>query len=480
MNIYIPIEVKIRELESKVLLALAAAEKGFNVVIGSKDEVLQPVVEGKVEPGIVHMKSVTPSDAMLEMLQKLKKNGSIVTALDEEAGIIDEDFTPFGRLRFSNDSLNLADAMFCWGQFDRNALQAMFPKNAGKFIATGSPRVDLWKPEFNEFHLSKESGLTEKYGTFVLLSSNFGTILNENRIPNMIARMREAGYFDRDPQRENHEFQNAAFQTQLIWEFVKLFRHLSSEFPDINFVIRPHPVESIESWKMLIGEYPNIHVLRQGSITPWVLNSVCVLHNGCTTGLEAAFFGKEVIAFRPIPSPIERVVPNNVSFQAFNVEDVVARLREVLNNTTNAAGTDPEIKSLLKSRFENYGTGYGFDGIVDNWTTLSMTFNSGSSSTDNKTGSDPTITASGPTGPTQLRRVLSKIKNSLFSTDVPEYEVPKQLLNTSHKFETLTDSEVEMMVNSFTKATNRFKGVEMQRIGEKSFRFYSNDKTDQS
>jgi len=372
MNIYIPIEVKIRELESKILLAMAAAEKGFEVLVGSKDEVLQPVVNGRLEPGIVHMKSVTPSDSMLYMLERLRNYGHIVTALDEEGGIIDEDFTPFGRLRFSDESLNLIKSMFCWGEFDWNSLQLMFQDNSDKFIATGSPRVDLWKPEFNDFHLSKEAGLTESYGKFVLLSSNFGTILNENRIPNMIARMREAGYFDRDPERENHEYQNAAYQTQLIWEFVKLFRHLSKEFPEVNFIIRPHPVESIESWKMLIGEYSNIYVLRQGSITPWVLNSLCVLHNGCTTGLEASFFGKEVIAFRPLPSPIERVMPNNVSFQAYSIDEVVARLQYILENESESSSNDPKIASILKSRFENFGKNYAFDSIVDHWLKLSQ------------------------------------------------------------------------------------------------------------
>lgn len=470
MKVYIPIEVKVRELESKVLLALAAAEKGFEVVIGSKDEVLQPAVDGKVEPGIVHMKSVTPSDSMLNMLSKLRDNGCLVTALDEEGGIIDEDFTTFGRLRFSDESLNLIDSMFCWGQFDQDSLQNMFPGNADKFVATGSPRVDLWKPEFNKFHLSKESGLTEIYREYVLLSSNFGTILNENRIPNMIARMREAGYFDRDPERENHEFQNAAYQTQLIWEFVKLFRTLSQTFPDLNFVIRPHPVESIDSWKMLIGDYPNIHILRQGSITPWVLNSVCVMHNGCTTGLEAAFFGKQVLAYRPIPSPIERVVPNNVSFQAFTTEDVVSRLKYLLEHKDEAAFSDSQVTSILKTRFENYGDGYAFDGIVDHWfqLTQSLDFNPSNPTQDIEDQQNPQMSST-----RTIRKLLSKMKSSFRRSTTPEIESTKELLNTAHKFVSMSDDEVITMVDAFKKATGRFETVKYHRVGDKSFRFHA-------
>ena len=35
MNIYIKVEVKLRELESRLLLAMAAAEKGHEVLLGS-------------------------------------------------------------------------------------------------------------------------------------------------------------------------------------------------------------------------------------------------------------------------------------------------------------------------------------------------------------------------------------------------------------------------------------------------------------
>lgn len=470
MNIYIPIEVKVRELESKVLLALAAAEKGFEVVIGSKDEVLQPAVDGMVSPGIVHMKSVTPSDSMLGMLSKLRENGHVVTALDEEGGIIDEDFTPFGRLRFSDESLNMIDTLFCWGSFDKTSLQTMFPEHAHKMVSTGSPRVDLWKPEFYDFHLSKESGLTDSYGKFVLLSSNFGTILNENRIPNMIARMRDAGYFDRDPERENHEYQNAAYQTQLIWEFVKLFRILSNQFPDINFIIRPHPVESIDSWKMLVGEYPNIHILRDGSITPWVLNSICVIHNGCTTGLEAAFFGKHVIAYRPIPSPIERVVPNNVSFQAFKSEDVSSRLKYLLENTNETAFSESQITEILETRFENYGDGYAFDGIVDQWIKLTQK----NEFSPSKHIQHIDYQSNPQKNPTRFVKALfSKVKSAFIKSETPEIETPKELLNSSHKFVALSDDEVDSMVHAFKIATGRFETVRYHRIGDKSFRFYA-------
>ena len=84
MNIYIPIEVKVRELEGRTLLALAAAERGHRVLIGSKKDTLIPAVQGKLPSGVIHMKSLTPSEQMLDQLQHLKKNGFVVTSQDEE------------------------------------------------------------------------------------------------------------------------------------------------------------------------------------------------------------------------------------------------------------------------------------------------------------------------------------------------------------------------------------------------------------
>ena len=44
MNLYLPVEVKDRELYAKLLLAKYAAENGFNVILGKKNDVNQLVL----------------------------------------------------------------------------------------------------------------------------------------------------------------------------------------------------------------------------------------------------------------------------------------------------------------------------------------------------------------------------------------------------------------------------------------------------
>ena len=72
MNLYLPIEVKVRELESKLLLAFAAVERGHEVLIGSKTDVLVPALQGKLPKGVIHLKSLTPSDTLIEQMRILK------------------------------------------------------------------------------------------------------------------------------------------------------------------------------------------------------------------------------------------------------------------------------------------------------------------------------------------------------------------------------------------------------------------------
>ena len=67
MNIYIKVEVKLRELESRLLLAMAAAEKGHEVLLGSNLLTLD-LVKKILKPGIIFEKSIVPSERRIKQL----------------------------------------------------------------------------------------------------------------------------------------------------------------------------------------------------------------------------------------------------------------------------------------------------------------------------------------------------------------------------------------------------------------------------
>ncbi len=71
--------------------------------------------------------------------------------------------------------------------------------------------------------------------------------------------------------------------------------------PDITFVLRPHPVERNDVWKRLIGNYPNIVVTNDGGVGSWIRQSLALIHNGCTTAMEAVKADVPVLTFLPMP-----------------------------------------------------------------------------------------------------------------------------------------------------------------------------------
>lgn len=50
---------------------------------------------------------------------------------------------------------------------------------------------------------------------------------------------------------------------------------------------------------MFFTDLPNVHVIREGTITQWVHHAFAVLHNGCTTALEAVIAKRPVVAYVP-------------------------------------------------------------------------------------------------------------------------------------------------------------------------------------
>mgnify|MGYP001208588585 FL=1 len=78
-----------------------------------------------------------------------------------------------------------------------------------------------------------------------------------------------------------------------------------------DIVLRPHPVENLEAWKIYLHGIPNVHIIRDGSITPWINNAFAVMHNRCTTALEATISNKPVVTYIPFKNMQFSDAPSN-------------------------------------------------------------------------------------------------------------------------------------------------------------------------
>jgi surface carbohydrate biosynthesis protein len=470
MNIYIPIEIKVRELEGRTLLALAAAERGHTVVLGEKSDTIGMATKGIFPPGVVHMKSITPHESMLNTLRRLKKHNHAITVQDEESGLLDETYDTFARLRFSEKTIPSVDRVCTWGHYDESSLKKMYPGLAQKFTVTGSPRVDFWRKDFAGYYSDASDALTLEGKPYMMIVSNFGGPLNENRFWNIMARLNEAGYFEREEGRERHEFENTAYQTRLIGEFVFMIRELAKTYPDYHILVRPHPVESIEGWEKLIGNVPGVYINRNGTISRWIRHAKVIIHNGCTSALEAAIGDENRIAYRPIPHEIEREIPNRVSINAFSLEELKENVDGFLHDVP-LHKQDPnskEISDLLNNRFAAISGTLAADRIVDVWDDIANERNLTTSVPQEisvlKNEKKPTLTK-------KIKRSLVLARNSITGISKTE-SGDKRLLISSFKFPEFTTTEFESIKQKLEQNLGRFKDVTHKRFGEKSFLLY--------
>ena len=146
MNIYIVIEHKKRELYSKLLLSFESVLKGNQVYLGNVMPLLQ---KGLLKPGIVHLKSITPSNSRISEMKFLKKKGFVITSIDEEVGVIQDD-NKYVNLRYGNTTIDLVDRLFVHGSFDYKKFDNKISKKQKKIINSGNSRFDFWREDFKK------------------------------------------------------------------------------------------------------------------------------------------------------------------------------------------------------------------------------------------------------------------------------------------------------------------------------------------
>ena len=459
MNIYIPIEIKARELEGRTLLALAAAERGHVVVLGGKEDTLGLAQDGLLKPGILHDQSLQPSPVKVAYLRELLSRGHVVTSQDEESGLT-RDYGPFSRTRYSAETCSLASRVVCWGAHDARTLRDRYGRGDHvTVVETGSPRVDFWRPEFSGYYARQQKALTEKFGSYILVTSNFNQVLNVRRFWDQVKRRRDTNQLVNE-EAEYASYREAGYVTCVLAEFVRMIRALAAAQPSIRVVVRPHPVDAADAWRVLLGDCPGVEVTREGTLGAWIRGAKVLIHNGCTSGLEAAVCGVPRIAYAPVESEFERPIPNAVSYRVDSLPALMDAVDAVVQNRPLVPDAEryQRQQALLRQRFANLDGALAADRIVDEWEQLS------SSSLE---GANDWMKVRAVVRGRQLRGRLSRV---LFRGGRGRSKKWWPSV-TRLKFPPLDDSEIGTIISDLRSFMGRFGTVSYERLGERSFIF---------
>lgn len=321
--LYLPIETWSREYHAKVLLALHAVKNGWQVIIGPKSQMHRRL--SRLPQGVV-LQFGFHKNHSAEM-KKIHEYGHKVVSGDEE-GLVTLNSEHYKRFRVSKETLAQCDKCFCWGNVHAQMLCEVDPSIVSKLRVTGNPRMDLLKTEFRDLIEQEAKVLRKKYGRFILLNGNFGSFNHAMGIDYTFESIVSKGWAA-TPEDKDFHHRRIELQGRFFKAFQEVLPKIANQHRKV--VVRPHPSESLVPWQQLSSAYPStIIVVREGNIIPWLQASEVVLHNGCTTAVEAFVLGKPVISYRPeIISNLETKLPNEISIQVKSEKELIATLKDV-------------------------------------------------------------------------------------------------------------------------------------------------------
>ena len=236
-------------------------------------------------------------------------------------------------------------------------------------------------------------------------------------------------------------------------EYVKALRRLALEFPDVDFVLRPHPTEKPEIWKNLIGDYKNIIVTNAGSATPWIRQCAAMIHNGCTTAMEAVKSGVPVLTYAPIEDQnAQFYFANLLGRRISDIESLVVGVRDALNMKPSQSGS-PDDQRILGQRFTDTGCNYAADRMINVWETLANPHHN--SATFWKQGGKPWLRSFGDF--VDLYRVLTPRMRKLAGY--------RKIAVMPQKFDVWSQSELETLHERFSKQFSEFRALKVTKIG---------------
>lgn len=376
MNVYIRIEVLARELQGRLLLALAAAERGHHVLLGKfKYGLFDADRIPELPVGIFHDNSAgSDAGGKSELHWDLVRRGFLVTGQDEEHGLAGpEDFAVHMEGRFPPRAMDAKAAMFAFGPFDADGIRALAPGHTHIVQMTGSPRVDLWRPDLQAYRALRPSPLGDparRYVLWVMSWSPFFTheepLMDFGRsdtpVHVLLDRLADLEHSGLD------EETTAVYRTTV--RTIETIRELSSAFPDVTFVHRPHPSERPGVWEDLLAGLHNVVVRSDNAVTPWLTHAACVVFSGSTVGLEAQISGRPTISYQPAGTDLMPAA-NRMGARATNVTELAAGISAALSGSFQV---EPErraaIDALIASRFAALDGPLAADRIVEHWESL--------------------------------------------------------------------------------------------------------------
>ena len=351
-NLLLPVENQVRELDARLLLACIAAKRGFTSVIGPIRE-----IEARIAafPRSIYL-SKSMLSGRINIFRIMRQLGFKIVTIDEEA-LVHLPAEIYYSRRLSPEAMAYVSRLFAWGE-DNAELWRQYPHRPRniKINVTGNPRNDMLRPEIRSIYAAQVNELKRQYGEYVLVNTNFNHVNAFYPSMNLFKPQSESGQepeFGRAARGMTRRYAEGLRQHKqaLFEDFQALISRLDEDFPDCAIIVRPHPTENQNVYQSIAARCKNVHVTNEGNVVPWLMGARTLIHNGCTTGVEAFVMDLPAISYHATINPDYDdgffFLPNHLSHQCFDYEHLKEMLSRILSGAVGVA-VDDQKQALIE------------------------------------------------------------------------------------------------------------------------------------
>ena len=300
MRIQLLCDHKWRDLPNLCAIKLALERLGHNVLMSATKGVQAHTIAFK--PDVVVFNHLH-SEAYRTFSRILKENGRVVVVLPTE-GAMRPEYESIGAGEFSDYSH--VDLFLAWNGTAADNVRRRWGGSGIEVQGIGCSRFDFHHPRFHEAVPTREA-FCEKWGLdpsrpVVTWATAYGYAhLNGNAPPGRIAQFeREAAEvgIKKCLRRIGIDLTDLpAIFSEGREVAAEAFFETAKALPDIQFVVKPHPIEDLSYYRRRIAGVglQNVRFCPQDYIWSILRAADVHLHRQCTTAVEAWMWGKPTI-----------------------------------------------------------------------------------------------------------------------------------------------------------------------------------------
>ncbi len=365
-KIVIIVDNPLRDLPACALLAAELAKK-HKVYLTPMSQATNDIFV--IRADLVLLNYLRPTNVPL--VRKLIQAGIAWSILDTEGGI----FMKLENSKETTYTMTLVKdgfirsqvaQVFIWGQELYKQLSERKTYPAGRALAIGTPRMDFYHGSMEEYFAPTLRERQKTGRPMILINTSFA-----GNNPKFSNREKEAEMLVKRFGYTKEFIANLLNQFDMVLqEYIKLTKYLAQAFPRADFILRPHPFESLEVYKKALGHIPNVKIESRDTVARWIWESKALVHYECSTALESAFAGRPAFSLSQFKDirPVEAI--RKVTDYCDSFEDMKAKIQKVLDEDYEFS---PDLKKNLKEVESDIYTKvdgmahYRISNAIDEW-----------------------------------------------------------------------------------------------------------------